>query len=175
MKEAFGLIKEFSTDRKTVRVMLNLAGGEVLSGWLRIARRRTKGDTETDTFDLDEQVFCILNDTLDEGVVLCAVYGDEDDPPSSSADVYERKFKDGTVIKYDRSAHKLDIECKGEISVKADGPCTVEAVGKCTVKGATVDIDGGGGVIGGVVHQLSPCQVFGVCHLNPSTTTKVSG
>lgn len=44
---------------------------------------------------------------MSQGVILPGIYSDQFPAPADSADIWRKKFKDGSIIEYDRSAHKL--------------------------------------------------------------------
>jgi hypothetical protein len=75
------------------------------------------------------------------------------------------------------------VEIKGEAEIKVEKDAKIEvsgnadltANGKAVVSGkGTVEIDGGSGANQKPVHDASPCPLFGVCHLIPSMTVKIS-
>ena len=58
--------------------------------------------------DVGEHVGCFMDPTLEDGMVLGAAYSElYPMPDGMTADVHYRKYKDGTVIVYDRAAHVL--------------------------------------------------------------------
>ena len=57
-------------------------------------------------------------------------------PPVSSGDKWHRKFSDGTVLEYDRAAHKLTAQVQGDVAVKATGSVQAEATGDVSVSSA---------------------------------------
>lgn len=79
--------------------------------------------------DKGEQVYVLMDDGAEEGVILGAVYSEADPPPVCSSDKCYIDFSDGTCVEYDRSSHKLklkissggslEIECEGNVSVSA--------------------------------------------------------
>lgn len=62
----------------------------------------------------------------------------------------------------------------GNVMVTAGGTAKVEATGKVTVKGATVDVDGGGGGIKGLVQGSCICAFTGAPHGHVSGSVKGS-
>jgi phage baseplate assembly protein V len=69
----------------------------------------------------------LLDAQGEDGVVLGCVNSEVDPPPVASADKWHRAFKDGTVIEYDRTAHKLTVDAQGDMTIKASGPIKIEA------------------------------------------------
>ena len=98
--------------------------------------------------DIGEDVLCLfLPGGVERGFVLGSFYAGNVTPPASSQDVREVKFSDGTVVKYDRSAHKLTADVKGDVSVKATGKIDVEAGGAVSIDSdSSVTISAAGAV-----------------------------
>lgn len=77
--------------------------------------------------DVGEHVACLLDANAETGVILCAIYSDEDEPPVSSADKRHVRFLDGGTFEYDRSSGTLTIVTTGPVNITAGGPVTVTA------------------------------------------------
>jgi phage baseplate assembly protein V len=148
-------------------------GKTLVSDWLPVGQKKTLGDLEYWLPDLDTQVACLMDDLLEAGVVICAIYSDADPPPVTNKDLYYRRFKDGTVIQYDRAGHKLLADIKGDIEVKATGKADVTIAGKTTWSSDMIDLNGGG-AMAGCINGLSMCHFMGNPHADISTTVKVS-
>ncbi len=135
----YGLIEEINEDKYLVKVKL-LDLDDMITHWLPLPASVTQDDKNQDTIDIGTQVALLLDSRGEEGIIIGAVYSDEDPPPAPSKDKWHRKFKDGTIIEYDRSAHILKVDAQGEITVKASGPVKVEGQ-NVTVKGTQVKIE----------------------------------
>jgi hypothetical protein len=72
------------------------------------------------------------------------------------------------------SEGNMSATTSGNLIVTATGTANVTAGGKATVKGATVDVDGGGGGIKGVVQGSCICAFTGAPHGHVSGTVKGS-
>ena len=84
--------------------------------------------------DVGEDAVCVfLPAGASEGFIIGSIYAGDVRPPSSSPDVRMVKFSDGTVLRYDRSAHKLTADVKGDIEVTATGKIDVSAAGDITL------------------------------------------
>lgn len=134
----FGIIKEIDEEKRMVKVFLEEL--DMLTHWLHLPEDATQDDKSYGTIDKEAQVALLLNSRGDEGVILRCLYSEEDTPPVTSGDKWGRKFKDGTIIEYDRSEHKLKVDAHGEITIKATGPVTVEGQ-NVTIKGTLVKVD----------------------------------
>lgn len=98
---------------------------EMVSDWLPVGQRKTLGDFDYWLPDTGTQVYCLMDEHCEAGVVLCAIYSDADLPPVTDGNLFYKKFSDGTVIQYDRGAHKLTADVKGEIDARADNQAII--------------------------------------------------
>lgn len=98
--------------------------------------------------DVGEDAVCVfLPAGASEGFIIGSIYAGDVRPPSSSPDVRMVKFSDGTVLKYDRSAHKLTADVKGDIEARAQGNIDLMATGNITIAASgTLTLSGVGGV-----------------------------
>ena len=87
-----------------------------------------------------EQVVLLSPDgNMAQGVILPALYSTLFPAPADSADVWRKKFKDGTFIEYDRASHKLTVNVgSGTVLVVADA-ATVDAKETTMTGNATVE------------------------------------
>ena len=155
----------------TVRVEFKDADA-VVSFDLPLMFTTTLNDMRYRMPDLKAQAICLfLPNGLEEGAVLGFLYNATDKPPANSQDLDLIKYEDGTVLQYDRAAHKLTADVKGEAEIKATGKISatseadisakasgnikteaqgnndIEAAGSVTIKASgAVTITGGGGV-----------------------------
>ena len=78
---------------------------------LRVLVPNTYDNADYAMPDLNEDVVCMfLPCGSVEGFVLGSFFTGEVKPPANSQDIRMVRFKDGTTITYDRSAHTYDIE-----------------------------------------------------------------
>lgn len=134
----YGLIEEIDQEKYLVKVkLLDL---DMVTHWLPLPTSVTQDDKSQDTIDKGTQVALLLDARGEEGIIIGAVYSDEDPPAVNSKDKWHRTFKDGTIIEYDRSAHVLKVDTQGEITIKATGPVKIEGQ-NITVKGLQVKIE----------------------------------
>ena len=98
--------------------------------------------------DVGEDAVCVfLPAGASEGFIIGSIYAGDVRPPSSSPDVRMVKFSDGTVLRYDRSAHKLTADVKGDIEARAQGNIDLMATGNITIAASgTLTLSGVGGV-----------------------------
>lgn len=70
--------------------------------------------------DVGAQVLCLMNPNDDNGggFILGSFYSEKNPPPAQIQDVSLIKFADGSYLKFDRATGNLDINCKGNITIK---------------------------------------------------------
>lgn len=197
LRDIFRIGKVVSTNPEncTVKVQFLDTDG-LVSGDLQILKNNALENKDYSMYDIDEQVACIfLGNGPVAGYVLGALYGQKTKPNENSQDLWAKEFKDGTKIKYDRKAHKMDITINGEVnvyiqkdkSIIADGnmnfgagmDANINATGDVNVDASTANISCpevnlGTGASEGVIHAKSPCPLYGVFHQLPSQTTKTA-
>jgi len=124
-----------------------------------------------------QKVLCLLlpQSGTTDGFIIGTVYDVDNPPLIEDRNKFNITFEDGTVIEYDTENRKLILDAKGQIEIVVSGDATLTSSGKVSIKGAgTVEIDGGSGATQKPIHDASPCPLFGVCHLMPSETIKIS-
>lgn len=90
------------------------------SWWLPIIQPKAQDDKVFWLPDLGEQVVVLMDEHDENGAVVGAIPSNVDTPPSwASANTFGVQFSDGTVLRYDRSAHVLTA------SVVSGGSATV--------------------------------------------------
>lgn len=163
-------------DPKTAKVRVQFPDRDgLVSDWLPVGQRKTLGDFDYWLPDMDTQVVCLMDEHCEAGVVICAVYSDADQPPVNNPDLFYRKFKDGTVLQYDRATHQLLADVKGDVIANATGDCTVTVQGHTLIKSiGDVEIDGGSGGCMGIVTKACICAFTGKPHADYSLDVTAS-
>lgn len=115
--------KVVAIDEKTCKVRVQLLDNDgVITYWLPVIVNKSKDDKFYWLPDIDEEVLvAFLDNGIEQGFVLGAAYNEKDKTPIQDKDKYHIRFADGTVIEYDRKNHKLTIDCKGDIEIRASG------------------------------------------------------
>lgn len=132
-----GVVTNTYPQTGTVRVHL-VDVDDSVSYELPMLFRKTFNDKEYWMPDIGEHVVCLFSGQgLEQGFVLGAIYCTADPVPVSSQDKCHITFNDGTVIEYDRAAHKLLADVKGDIEVKTTGRCDVDCQSQIYIKSAT--------------------------------------
>lgn len=157
-------------DVATRRAKLRVGGLD--TDWLPWGVARAGGTRTASAPTVGEQrlVFSPYGDTA-QGVIGQAIYQDDYDAPTESADVEATVFPDGTRVEYDAAANKLQIDVAGsalvvinckqatvnaETSVTLDTPNTF-CTGNLTVaKSLTMGSEGGSATMNGAVAINGP-------------------
>jgi phage baseplate assembly protein V len=133
------------------------AEDDLVTKWWQVLQRTSLLDKEGWPLNVQEHVICLCDDRVEEGVVLGAVFNDEDTPDGGAGPGKFRKvFEDGTVLEYDKSAHKLSGSIKGEVDISADGDVSISTSGslsatadiKATITSPDVEITGNVSIVG---------------------------
>lgn len=104
----------------------------IVSDWLQVLHGNTKNNKDSKVFDINEHVVVLVDENVENGFILGAIYSADTLPPSGSGkDVWMKTFSDGTNIKYNRSTHELNIQIGESGKVKITGD--VEVTGKLKV------------------------------------------
>lgn len=121
--------------------------GDLLTDWLPWVTGRAGGDRDWAAPEVGEQVVLLCPEGRPErGIVLPALYRAAHPAPADRETVRRVTFADGSVVEYDREAHRLDVQVphgggevrvltEGKITVVADGDVAVAAGGVCVVEG----------------------------------------
>jgi phage baseplate assembly protein V len=133
-----GLVVEIDTARCFVRVQFPDVDA-IVSYWLPVLQLKTLLDKTYWMPDINEHVACLMDNKGEEGVVLGAIYSAADSTPVNSKDKRHVRFDDGTILEYDRAAHKLFADVKGEVEIITTGKVVAQIGGTltATVTGAT--------------------------------------
>jgi len=122
-------------DEKLMQAKVKLPKhGDIETDWLQIMNRNAG---IKDYFNYDEKVYvaCIMDDNLEDGWIIGTLEPEDVSFDESGKDIYYKKFTDGTLIKYDRKAHKLSVELKGDGEITIDKKLTVKVSNGYEIQG----------------------------------------
>src|SRR5579872_1637265 len=98
----------------------------IVTDWWPVVHLTSLKDQQSWPLNATEQVVCLCDEYLEDGVVLGATHNDQDPPDPGAADgKFRMAFEDGTVIEYDKAAHILTGTIKGKVNIAADDNVTV--------------------------------------------------
>lgn len=132
----FGIISEV----KKGFARVEFKDDDIVSNWLPMGVQRSLNDKASWPYEVQEHVFCMMDEHCEYGVILCAIYSDADEPDADEgAGKYRKLFSDGTFIEYDKNSHVLTANVQGKIKAIATGD--IEATSDKNIKAtATEDI-----------------------------------
>lgn len=143
----YGIITEVNADKGTVRV--KFLQEDIVSNPLQVVVSGTKNNKFSIPYSINEQVACMMDENLEFGVVLGAVYDSKNRPPDTasaqSIDIIIGANK--LQIKIDAQGGNLTLEVAGNVDVKCNN-ATIDAT-TTTIKG-DLDVKGSIDAVGDV-------------------------
>lgn len=136
---AIGTVHSQDPATHRLRVVLDDLGPDMVSGWLPFfAGAGSYGLPAT-----GKQVWCLLRDEgIEDGLVICETYNDEDPPPESGAGKFYWRFPNGDQIIYTPGVLTLKAA-----SIVLDGAVTVTGnLGAAKLSSSTIVEDAAGNV-----------------------------
>ncbi len=131
----FGIISEV----KNGFARVEFKDDDIVSNWLPAMVRRSLNDKDSWPYELLEQVFCMMDEHCEYGIILGAVYNDEDVPDTDEgAGKFRKLFSDNSYIEYDKNTHVLTANIQGKI--KAIATDDIEVTSNAKIK-ATAGTD----------------------------------
>lgn len=159
MNLKYGIVSEFKKGYAKVYFEEN----DFVSDFLPVLVRKSKTDKESWQLEINEHVVCIMDENCNEGVIIGAIPNENDLPDTGEgAGKFRKLFSDGTLIEYDKNAHKLLVDVKGSAEVKTttsakiDAGTTLEAKAgvKATIEAVAIELKG-------VVTITGACTITG--------------
>ena len=128
----FGHVKEYDEARHMARVYFPDMG--LISHWLPVIVPNSIMNHDELHVDLEEHVACLMQGQGTEaGIIIGAFYDDKNKPPVKKLNIRSVIFSDGTQVLYDRKEHVLEVNCAGEVRVRAP---------KILLDGGVIELDG---------------------------------
>jgi phage baseplate assembly protein V len=135
----FGIITEIDFVSGLARVKFMDDG--LVSAPLKISVMRSGPDQFIFPFDVNEHVWCLMDDECEYGVIGGAVYDEGNNPPESSKGVLKLKFADNSAIEYNRNSHILSFDIQGKVNIKCD-EANLTCADSANIAAPQVNIDG---------------------------------
>ena len=113
----FGFITEIDHSKGFVRV--NFADDDIVSSPLPVSVPASKKDKYTFPFSINEQVWCLMDENSEFGVVGGAIYSEKDKPPQEATeDKLITDMNEGTFrVEIDKASGKFKIS-NSDVSLK---------------------------------------------------------
>lgn len=123
---AFGIVSEVDTAKGLARV--NFEEDGIVSDWLPIVQKRTKGTTEYTLPEKGEHVACLMDKHHEDGVVMGAIYNETDKPKSGlTGDDFRIDFKDGGYISYNTGSGLYKVSAKQTATITSEKDINLNA------------------------------------------------
>ena len=143
-----GIISEIDSDKGLARV--EFRDDKIVSYWLPIIVAGTFKNKYSFPLDINEQVVCVMDKHAEEGYILGAIYSQDVEPDIKGDDKTGVTFEDGTTIVYDRAAHELCIDVKGDLKINVQGDALIQATGTVKIDAPTTEATGNLNVSGSI-------------------------
>lgn len=139
----FRVGKVVAVDPKTAKARVEIEDiDKVITYWLPVIMPKTQDDKFYWLPDIGELVLIgFLDYGIEQGFILGSIYNEKDTPPVSDQNKMHIKFKDGTVIEYDRANNTLLIDVKGSITIKASGNVNISSGTQMTLQAPRIDLN----------------------------------
>jgi phage baseplate assembly protein V len=130
---------------------------DIVTDWWQIRYNTSAKDKESYPLAVNEQVICLCDDHLEDGVILGALPNETDTPDSGAgAGKFRKVFEDGTVLEYNKTTHELTADVKGKVTVTADNDISAtsstnvkaKATIKATIEAPAIELKGNVTVLG---------------------------
>ena len=147
----FGTVSDIDDKKHAVRVVLP-ALENLQTDWLPVITLGAGGNQFYCLPDIGALVVCILDKKGESGVVLGAIFNEDDPVPATSRDLHVLQYSNGTRIQHNRKTGDILIKTSGTVTIEAD--CVIQKT--LTVNGLltyTAGMAGSGG--GGAAATIS--------------------
>lgn len=122
-----GTVSSVNSENGTVRVIFE-DKDNVVSGELPLL------SNEYNIPDVKDQVLCIfLPNGISSGFCIGSYYSSVNQPPAKDANIYYKKFSDGTSVQYNKVTKELTINSEKQITINGD----VKVTGTVTASNIT--------------------------------------
>jgi phage baseplate assembly protein V len=156
----FGIISEVDASKGLARVYFQ--EDDFVSAWLKMAVMRSGQDKFSFPFDINEHVYCLMDDNLEYGVVCGAVY-DEDNLPDSQAakGVLSIHFGGGSSILYNRNSSTLSLDIKGKVDISCQ-EANIQSSGEVKVVATEVSLTAAKTKVNGILEVTGAAIIQGI-------------
>ncbi len=130
----------FAVDYEAAKARVKI--GNLETDWLPWITANSGKNKNWNPPEIDEQVIILSPcGELNQGVILPSLY--RSNAPENSGDIRSVIFADGSKISFDKASGNLDLDIKGNATIKVAGSAQIEAT-NITLKG-NVDLGESGG------------------------------
>lgn len=115
--------------------------------WLPVAQRYSLKDGNQGYWipEEDTYVMALVDESGDNGAVLCAVYNESHKPPKDHAKKEKtyQGWRDKSFVEYDNEKHELTIKIKGKIKIECDENIEIICGSESTINSKAIMVIGG--------------------------------
>jgi len=134
----FGLISSIDIPNGLARV--KFTDDDFVSAPLKMGVSRSGKDKVSFPYNVNEHVCCLMDDNLEYGVIVCAIYDEGNLPHEDAIDnILSINFGDNSSILYNRNSHTLKVDIKGSVNVDCYG-ATVKSTGDIKAECVSAEI-----------------------------------
>lgn len=116
----FGYITEVDAAKGRARVKFDGEDG-IVSYWLPMAQAKTSPEKFLIPFDVNEHVYCMMDERLEYGVICGAIYDQKNSSTGGNNDKFRLQFVGGLLVEYNRTNNTLAISGPGDFKVDING------------------------------------------------------
>jgi phage baseplate assembly protein V len=120
---------------------------DIVTDWWPVVMQTTLKDKMSYPLNVNEQVVCLCDFRLEDGVILGAIHSNQDTPdPGAAPGKFRKVFEDGTILEYDKEAHKFTGTINGTATIQAQ---SITVIGNLAITGNlsfSGTLSGGGGL-----------------------------
>lgn len=131
----FGKITEVDAAKGLAKVTFE-EDDNLLSDWLPMAMPKTLQDKFIIPFDINEHVYCIMDEHCESGVIAGAIYDEANLPDGGAVGKSRVKFGVNLWVEYDRSTATLSIAGTGKFTIDINGDANIKC-GKAIIESTT--------------------------------------
>lgn len=143
----FAIITEVDAAKGLARVKFD-GDDNMVSFWLPMSMAKTAPDKFIIPFDVNEHVWCLMDENMENGVIGGAIYDSKNASTGGAAGVIRFGFVQGLFVEYSRNDKTLRIGGTGDINIDINGTgkgkvnikcnqATIESLTGAEVKAAT--------------------------------------
>lgn len=138
----YGYVSDYDPDYHMARVIFPELDNQV-SAWLPVGVKNSKNNFDECGLDIDEHVFCVMNGSgIEEGVIICALYDENNQPKKKDLDTRITEFQDGTKIFYDRKNNEFRAEnISGSYISMKNGEIEIHAANHVKITAPRIDLN----------------------------------
>lgn len=156
----FGLISEVDIKNGLARVYFE--EDDFVSAPLKMAVSRSMTDKVMFPFEINEHVYCLMDENLEYGVICGAIYDEKNLPHSSAgAGILSFHFGDSSSILYDRNSHTLSLDIKGKVNIKCT-EANIDSTGKVKVSATEIDLTATTTKVNGILEVSGAATIQGL-------------